>query len=710
MTALDPHANALCDALSGRVLRGETGTDYRVGDRIGEGVRGWVFRAAMRDDFTAPVALKLLRPEVANAESIARFRREAAVLRLFTAGPKPSPNIVRYLDHGLTEATDRIGRHVLLPFTVLELVRGETLEQAVARADGQSLALDRVRRITADVARALEQVHAQRLVHRDLKPSNVLLARGEAGRGEVAKVTDFELVKVVDVSPHRTTALAGAALGYAPPEQYEHGNARVSPRSDLFALATVLFEMLTGRPAFPHAPGENPLVLVTRLMHAPRPRLADSADALAPELRRHAGALSRLDAELLRALRADPSERHDSVKAFAQAVDAALAEALAPSVPRPSAARTSRTGGPPGTANGGTRSSSFSSPSSPSSPSSSLSPSSPSSPFSRAPSNRSAALDATLVNTAGDTAPSTAARDRALRDAPSRWAFRVASPALGTRSVRAAWIAGDGREVLAVGARSIARHDGRSWHVVSHGTGDIERAHGLARIPSGAILLFGRGLLSLLDATGRATPLAAAETVTFHGAFVAGETVMMVGERAVRDAALEPGRVGVVALVYRQKLAWLVDAGGTTALYGVAPVGDDTWLACGESGALVRLTGGALDALGSICAGHLYAIAPTEPGAAVVVGSGGHALSVNVRGEPHLEAVQTTRDLRCLARSPDGATWAGSTHARVLRRVDGSWLRMSGDLPTEDVVALHAEDGRVVMVCSDGAIVEGRFS
>src|SRR4029079_12534443 len=118
---------------------------------------------------------------------------------------------------------------------------------------------------------ALEDVHAQRVVHRDLKPSNILLAQEQGN--EVAKVTDFGLVKLVDVNLQKTSALAGASLGYAPPEQYEQGNQRVSPRTDVFSLAAVVFEMLTTKPAFPFNDGENPLLIVTRILTGSRPSL-----------------------------------------------------------------------------------------------------------------------------------------------------------------------------------------------------------------------------------------------------------------------------------------------------------------------------------------------------------------------------------------------------------------------------------------------------
>src|SRR6185503_19295728 len=134
------------------------------------------------------------------------------------------------------------------------------------------------------------------VVHRDLKPSNILLAN-EAGV-EIAKVTDFGLVKLVDVNLHKTAALAGASLGYAPPEQYEQGNQRVSPRTDVFSLAAVVFEMLTARPAFPFNDGENPLLIVTRILNGPRPSLVKARASLAPALGSSAALVDVLDREL----------------------------------------------------------------------------------------------------------------------------------------------------------------------------------------------------------------------------------------------------------------------------------------------------------------------------------------------------------------------------------------------------------------------------
>src|SRR5262249_46738129 len=155
-------------------------------------------------------------------------------------------------DHGVVRLSPpgaSANEFVELPFTALEYVHGFTLTQLIQSQQGQGLPAQRVRRLLRQVAGALSFVHAQNIIHRDLKPSNILIT--DQHGVEVAKVTDFGLAKLVDLTLARTLMLAGASLGYAPPEQYEKGNERVTPRSDIFSLAAILFECLVARPAFP---------------------------------------------------------------------------------------------------------------------------------------------------------------------------------------------------------------------------------------------------------------------------------------------------------------------------------------------------------------------------------------------------------------------------------------------------------------------------
>ncbi len=122
----------------------------------------------------------------------------------------------------------------------------------------------------------------------------------------------------------------------------------------------------------------------------------------------------------------------------------------------------------------------------------------------------------------------------------------------------------------------------------------------------------------------------------------------------------------------------------------------------------MRLELGVAEHVGSVCGGHLYAIAASNDGGAITVGAGGHALALSPQLQAQLEAVQTTRDLLALAVDPNGVAWAGSAQARLLRRTAGSWVRMSGELGLRSsVVALWAAPGTVRAICDDGAVIEG---
>ena len=121
--------------------------------------------------------------------------------------------------------------------------------------------------------------------------------------------------------------LAGASLGYAPPEQYEKGNERVSARTDVFSLAAIVFECLTGKPAFPVFMGENADHGLPAPDRAGRGRASPPAPPRShAELRENARNSSpRSTQELARATQPDPSERHGSIREFWDAVEPLLA-------------------------------------------------------------------------------------------------------------------------------------------------------------------------------------------------------------------------------------------------------------------------------------------------------------------------------------------------------------------------------------------------
>ena len=257
---------------------------YEITGLLGAGAMGEVYRA--RDArLNREVALKVLPPHLAqDANRLARFRREAHMLAALK-----HPNIAAI--HGFEEEGDV---HAL----VLELVEGPTLADRIARAP---LSIGEVLATVGQIADALEAAHEKGIIHRDLKPANIKI-----DTTSVVKVLDFGLAKPVDsdgAPPDLTASHAGLILGtasYMSPEQAR--GLSVDKRCDIWAFGCVLYEMLTGRLAFPGAtvsdtiakilerdpdwsalPRSTP-VHVRRVLHRcltkdPRQRLRDIGDA-----------------------------------------------------------------------------------------------------------------------------------------------------------------------------------------------------------------------------------------------------------------------------------------------------------------------------------------------------------------------------------------------------------------------------------------------
>jgi TonB family protein len=278
---------------------------YEVLAELGRGAMGKVYRA--RDPIVGrEVAIKSLNleefPKRQQEEILGRFRREAQA-----AGQLNHPNIVTIFDVGES-------------FFVMELVKGETLQAHVARKS--RLPLAETLGIVAPIAAALDYAHKRGVVHRDVKPANIMLT----DRG-VPKLMDFGLAHL------DTTVLtrAGQSLGspaYMAPEQIQ--GFEPTPRADLYALAVVTYEMLTG--ARPFA-GRNITTLLHQVVHEPP----------VPPRHFNASLPLRYDELFERALSKVPEERFSDAAGFVTELNLKELEAIVSLIdaPEPPPRRTS---------------------------------------------------------------------------------------------------------------------------------------------------------------------------------------------------------------------------------------------------------------------------------------------------------------------------------------------------------------------------------
>ena len=234
-----------------------------------------------------PVAIKVLRPDLASALGAERFLQE-----IETSANLRHPHILPLFDSGDADGT---------LYYVMPLVTGESLRARLMR--DRQLPLDEALRIAREVAGALDYAHSQGVVHRDIKPENIMLESGHA------VVADFGIARVVSSAGRSTLTQAGTSLGtpqYMSPEQIA-GEKQLDGRSDLYSLACTLYEMLAGQPPFTGPTMER--LYYQQLMETP------------PTITRFRVPLpANVVSALRRALAKSPSDRFSTTAAFALAL------------------------------------------------------------------------------------------------------------------------------------------------------------------------------------------------------------------------------------------------------------------------------------------------------------------------------------------------------------------------------------------------------
>lgn len=268
---------------------------YLLQKRLGRGAMGQVYRARDQNLVTREVAVKTVRPDILSdedlqdGEAIARFEREARA-----AASIRHQNVVGVTDFGQT--ADGVF------FLVMEYVEGETLFQLLRREG--TVSPQRAASIMRQVVAGVEAAHDEGILHRDLKPANIFLMqqkRKVTGEDGFVKVGDFGLAKIVNPDRSDLTSGSGPAsrgiIGtpeYMAPEQMQP-DGQLDARADIYALGTIAYHMLGGRPPFT---GNITQLIAQKLTQAPPALSALRSDVSAD-----------LEAAIMKALAKEPADR-----------------------------------------------------------------------------------------------------------------------------------------------------------------------------------------------------------------------------------------------------------------------------------------------------------------------------------------------------------------------------------------------------------------
>jgi len=259
---------------------------YRIERELGQGGMATVFLA---EDLKhhRQVAIKVLRPELAAVLGAERFVQE-----ITTTAALQHPHILPLFDSGTADG---------FLYYVMPYIEGETLRTKLDRE--QQLGIDEAVKITVEIADALDYAHRHGVVHRDIKPENILLHDGRP------MVADFGIALAVSAAAGGRMTETGMSLGtphYMSPEQAT-ADRTITGRSDVYSLASVLYEMLAGEP--PHMGNSAQQIIMKIIADVPRP-VSDLRKAVPPFIA----------ASVARALEKLPADRFATAREFAEAL------------------------------------------------------------------------------------------------------------------------------------------------------------------------------------------------------------------------------------------------------------------------------------------------------------------------------------------------------------------------------------------------------
>jgi tetratricopeptide (TPR) repeat protein len=304
---------------------------YTLGEVLGEGGMGTVYRASQTEPVKRQVALKLIKGGADSRAVLARFEAERQALALMD-----HPNIARVYDGGVTPPAYPGG--LPCPFFVMELVNGVPL---TAYCDRNRHPLRARLELFVSVCQAVQHAHQKGIIHRDLKPGNILVA--EVDGRPAPKVIDFGVAKateqsLTDLSLGDTGAIVGTPA-YMSPEQADPASADIDTRTDVYALGVVLYELLVGSPPIDAKQfkrgGVLEMLRLVRDVTPPRPSTKLSTAADLPTVAANRGTeptsltkvlRGELDWVVMKALEKDRSRRYESASGLARDLERYLAD------------------------------------------------------------------------------------------------------------------------------------------------------------------------------------------------------------------------------------------------------------------------------------------------------------------------------------------------------------------------------------------------